>query len=65
MAVSGISSTSSYDALASIAGDMKTEKIQQQISVSVMKQIQDTAKQQGEALIKMMSDTGSIVDRSA
>jgi hypothetical protein len=62
MAVSGVSSTT---AIASIASEMKTEKVQQQIAVSVMKQIQDTQKLQGEALIKMMSDVGSIIDRSA
>lgn len=66
-----ISSASLSDALPVMASAMKEQDLQMQISVAVLKNVQDQQQQYAQALIKMMSQnfsldgTGSIVNVSA
>jgi len=68
MGISGVSSPSSYDSLASLAGEMKAGGINLQISTAILKQAMDVQQQQAEALVKMiqanssLEGTGQIVD---
>ena len=66
-----ISSASLTDALPMMASAMKEQDLQMQISVAVLKKVQDQQQQYAQALIQMMSrnfsldGTGSIVNISA
>lgn len=66
-----ISSASLTDALPMMASAMKEQDLQMQISVAVLKKMQDQQEQYAQSLIKMMSQnfsldgTGSIVNVSA
>jgi hypothetical protein len=66
-----ISSASLTDALPMMASAMKEQDLQMQISVAVLKKVQDQQEQYAQSLIKMMSQsfsldgTGGIVNVSA
>jgi len=55
-----ISGPSMSDSLAASATGMAADKLMQQLSVSVLKEIQDQQKTQANALIQMMQSGASI-----
>ncbi len=59
MGISGVSGASMQNSLAMQATAQQGLKVQDQISVAVIKQTQDQQKMLAEALIKMM-DTGRV-----
>jgi len=66
-----IASVGMSNDMARIATDAQGEKIQGQITTSVLKEIQDMQKAQGDALVKMIESrptpqgTGQIINLSA
>ncbi len=67
-----VSGVSMVDSLAQSFTEMSVSRIQQQIAVSVMKEIQDSQQEQAAAILKMMQQpspsltgTGQLIDRFA
>ena len=64
-----VSNVSSFDGLAGMASNLRSGELGLQISAAIMKQVLDSQKQQGQALVEMISSntpslngTGSIID---
>lgn len=47
-------------ALAGLASDMRTTQVQGAIAGAVLRQIQDTERQQAEAIIRMMQQSNAV-----
>ena len=58
--IMNVSSISQPSAMARVASSVGTQNVQSQITIAVLKQIQEQQKQMAEALLEMIADTPQL-----